>query len=260
MLREAKEEDKKKILQYLELDLKNCIYLYIDIMNYGICSENIKVWIEDKGGELSFVLMKYYDSFQIYSNQLQYDLKDVVRLLKEYPVAMVSGKRELIEKLSEECPDYKVTYGLVFVMDRYRKMHMQAEIAEATEEDAKEIAELICTDDELGGHYTVEGLTDQLKERIRTGTGRSYIIRENNEVVAHTATYAEADKIAVVSGTIIKPEYRDRNYYILISNYMMEQLTKERKVAYTFSISEKMMQYHDRLHTKCGEYGKMVRK
>lgn len=258
-MREATEEDKKQILQFLQMDLKNCIYLYIDIMNYGVCSENMKVWIDMEGEEMSLVVMKYYDSFQIYSRQSELDSTAVAELLKKYPVAMISGRRDLMEQLAKECPDYKATYGVVFVMDRYRNMQAKTEILRATEADAEEIAELICSDDELGRHYTVEGLATQLRDRIGTGTGRSYIIRENGVIVAHTATYAEAEGIAVVSGTIIKPECRNKNYYILISNYMMEQLAKEGKTAYTFSISEKMIQYHDKLHAKCGEYGKLVK-
>lgn len=258
-MREAREQDKEQIMQFLQKDLKNCIYIYIDIMNYGICSENMKVWIDMEGKELSLVVMKYYDSFQVYSRQMERDITPVAELLQEYPVAMISGRRDLIERLNKECVGYKATYGAVFVMDRYRNIKTHTEILKATEADAEEIAELVCLDEELGGHYTVKGLTAQLRERIRTKTGRSYIIRENGALAAHTATYAEADKIAVVSGTIIRPECRNKNYYMLISNYMMEQLAKEGKTAYTFSISEKMIQYHEKLHTKCGEYGKLVK-
>ena len=126
--------------------------------------------------------------------------------------------------------------------------------------DAKEIAELICSDEELGEPYTVENLTLQLAERIRTQTGRSYIIRENGEIAAHSATYAETEGIAVVSGTIVKAAYRNTNCYMILANYMMQELVKEGKAAYTFSLSEKMKDYLDKVHTRCGEYGRLVRK
>lgn len=256
----AEEKDREKILQYLREGMQDCIYLYIDIMNYGIATENMQVWFKEKDGEISLVVMKYYDSFQIYSAADTFDAEAVAKLLKEYPVMMVSGKKSMIEQLEKQCPDYETTYGAVFLMDRYRQIESPVEITEATAADTLEIAELICTDNEIGGHYTPEGLAAQLAERIDTRTGRSYIIRHAGKIVAHSATYAEADGIAVVGGTIIAEEYRTGNYYILLSNYMLQQLEREQKKAYTFSLSEKMIHYHERLHTKCGEYGKLVRK
>lgn len=258
-MREATEQDRAAIIEYLQKDKKDCIYLYIDIMNYGVCSENMKVWMEEDAEGLSLVVMKYYDSFQVYSHKALCDTAPIVELLQQFPVSMVSGRRDIIEQLERECADYQATYGVVFVMDRYRAMRTDVEVVLAAEADVLEIAELICSDAEIGGHYTVENLAAQLAERIRTGTGRSYIIRENGAIVAHSATYAEAEGIAVVGGTIIKPECRNGNYYMVLSNYMLQQLAQEEKVAYTFSISDKMMRYHDMLHTKCGEYGKIVR-
>ena len=256
---EAVEKDKQKILHYLRGNLADCLYLYIDIMNYGIGTENMKVWIEEESGSLSLVVMKYYDSFQIYSHPSLCDITPVVELLKQFPVAMISGKKDMIQLLENECKEYKAAYGMVFVMDRYRNIQTDVDVQPATEEDALEIAELICSDVELGGHYTVSNLAEQLAERIRTKTGRSYIIREKGVIVAHSATYAEAEGIAVVSGTIIKPEYRTGNYYMALSNHMLQQLEKESKVAYTFSITNKMIRYHSMLHTRCGEYGKLVK-
>jgi len=257
---EALERDRERILKYLRENLADCLYLYIDIMNYGVASENMKVWIDEDEGGLVLVAMKYYDSFQIYSHLSSCNISSIVELIKQYPVAMISARRDIIEQLEQVCEDYRATYGAVFIMNRYREVQTNVDVLLAKEEDALEIAELICTDAEIGGHYTVANLSEQLAERIRTKTGRSYIIRENGRIVAHSATYAEAEGIAVVSGTIIKPEYRTGNYYMVLSNHMLRQLAKEEKVAYTFSISDKMIRYHNMLHTKCAEYGKMVKK
>lgn len=256
---EARQKDKARILEYLRGSLQDCIYLYIDIMNYGISSDNMKVWYDEERSRINLVVMKYYDSFQIYSHNPFCDISPITELLQEYPVTMISGRREMIEQLEKEWEAYRASYGAVFIMDKYRKLKEETDILTATREDTEEIAALICSDEEIGGHYTIEGLEKQLAERIRTGTGRSYIIRQNGRIAAHSATYAEAEGIAVVGGTIIRPECRNENYYMLLSNYMLQQLAKEGKTAYTFSLSDKMIRYHERLHTKCGEYGKLVK-
>ncbi len=257
-MREAKEQDKEKILEYLQWGLADCIYIYIDIRNYGIETNNIKVWIDEKKRELCLVAMKYYDSLQIYSHDNACDIEPILSLMAENPVTMISGRKDIIKRLEKKCMNCRCTYGSVFIMDNFLNIWNKGEITEATVLDTPEIASLICADEEIGGHYTLEGLQKQLEERINTKTGRSYIIRLNDKIVAHSATYAETENIAVVGGTIIHPEYRNTNYYLILSNYMLQQLYIEKKKVYTFSISEKMIQYHRRLHTECGEYGKLI--
>lgn len=256
-MRRAETEDREKILYYLQNHLADCLYLYIDIMNYGIATENMQIWIEEDRKEINLVAMKYHDSFQVYSHRDTPNLTAVLDLIQKYPVAMISGARGIIEKLEMQCDTYTATYGEVFIMDKYRKIPGETRVLRASAKDAEEIAGLICSDEEIGGHYSVKDLTIQLKERIETGTGRSYIIRNQGEIAAHSATYAEAEGIAVVGGTIIRKEYRKTDYYMLLSNYMLQELAAEGKVAYTFATSEKMIHYHRMLHNKCGEYGKL---
>lgn len=257
-MRLACEKDRDHILEYLHKDVNNCVYLYIDIVNYGVSSENMKVWIQEENADIVLVVMKYYDSFQIYSHVSDANMEEVAKILNENPVSMISGRKDLIENLHLLCPQYNAIYGSVYLLDKYRNMERYAgEVTEATVDDTKEIAELICADKEIGTHYTVDNLSKQLRDRISTGTGRSYIVRRDGKVVAHTATYAEANDIAVVGGTIVDPDYRDRILFSIISNEMLKKLSEKGIRAYAFSFSDKMVKYHDRVHTKCGEYGKL---
>lgn len=254
----ATERDKSRILEYLEHDLENCIYLYIDITNYGISTENMTVWVEEDHDELNLVIMKYYDSYQIYSHTPLSRIEDVIKLFHSYPSTMISGRKDIIRQLESNLRNYRAYYGTIFILDKYRHFKASENIEKAVPDDAEEIARLICSDGEIGSHYTVIDLARQLKERIQSKTGRSYIIRRNGEIIAHTATYAETGKIAVVGGTIVKQEYRNLNYYMLLSNHILQQLIEEGKTAYTFSITEKMIQFHKKIHTQCSEYGKLI--
>lgn len=259
-MRKAEIEDRERILRYLQDHLADCLYLYIDILNYGIAAENMQVWMEEDGGEITLIVMKYHDSFQVYSHRADADLTAVSELLQIYPVAMISSTRAIIEKLEMQCKTYTAAYGEVFVMTKHRKFQGETKVLRASVEEAEEIARLICSDEEIGGHYSIEDLKAQLAERIATGTGRSYIICDQGQIAAHSATYAEAEGIAVVGGTMIRKEYRKTDYYMLLSNYMLQELAAEGKKAYTFAASEKMICYHRMLHHKCGEYGKLEKR
>lgn len=257
------EKDKVGIIEYLKKDIANCLYIYMDISNYGFEAENMSVYKIESQCECGYaVLMKYYDSFQIYSANnylVQNQIDDILALLAKDLVKMISGPKDIIKQLEPLLKEYKSTYGVIYKMDKYRKMKSDVNIEEANEARALEIAKLICRDDEIGGHYDVNSLAKQLANRIATKTGRSIIICDADKVVAHTATYAETQDLAIVGGTIIDENYRNTNYYMIITNYLLDILSKEGKEVYTFSISDKMIKFHEKIHTKCGEYGKLER-
>ena len=266
-MRRAVQQDQGAILDYLKKAVTECIYMYIDILNYGVVSENLAVWLQEQSGQIELVVMKYFDSFQIYSHKRGIDVEPVLDLLKEYPVTMVSARRDIIEQLEGICSDYSAAYGSVFDVGRTRRAFKALggektcalEVTDAVADDASEIAKLLCSDDAFRVNYQEEDLARQLAERIRTHTGRSVIIRMDGRIIAHDATFAEAEGVAVVSGLVIRPEYRGLGCYEALIHYLGEQLSKEGKTPYAFAISDKTVRYHRAVYTECGEYGKLVK-
>lgn len=266
-MRRAREQDRDAILEYLKKAIAECIYLYIDILNYGVASENMTVWLKEKDGQIELVVMKYYDSFQIYSHRREIDTEQILSLLREYPVTMVSARRDIIEQLEEVCSGYRAVYGAVFDVSCLRRAFgimggsksSAPEVTEAVADDAAEIAALLCTDEAFRVNYKEEELARQLEERIRTHTGRSVIIRMDGRIIAHHATFAEAAGVAVVSGLVIRPEYRGLGCYEALVSYLGRQLVREGKTPYAFAISDKTVRYHRAVYTECGEYGKLVK-
>lgn len=258
---EAGKRDRERILQYLKRDVQDCLYLYIDIMNYGISSANMKVWYAEENGELSLVAMKYYDSYQIYSHKTDCELDELCGLFCKNPAAMISGRKDLIERLEGELEGYTATYGIVF--HPYPSdwlLESEFQIAQATEEDTMDIARLMCSDNNFGAHYTVEGLSEQLADRIRTKTGRSYIARNSKgELIAHVAAFAETEDVAVISGSVVLPEYRKTDVFVQLDSYMGYHMWQEHKQLYAFANSKKMIKLQKMYETVCGEYGKLER-
>lgn len=256
----ATKRDEQAIIDYLQMDVVNCIYLYMDIVSYGISSGEIEVWFSKKNDKIDMVVMKYHDSLQVYAKTDTTSVKELIEKIIDVDVTMISAPKYIVEIIEHELTDYKVTYGVIYRIDDCRLMKDMGIVYEATEDDVGEIASLICSDDEIGGHYNPKDLEKQLRCRIQSGTGRSFIIKRDGKIVAHSATYAETKDLAVVGGTIIREDCRDLGYYMIISNYISHKLKEEGKIIYTFSISKKMISYHSRAHVKCAEYGKLERK
>ena len=116
-------------------------------------------------------------------------------------------------------------------------------------------------DKEFGANYEVHDLARQLTERAETGMGRNYIIRKDGKIIAHIATFAETENIAVTSGLIVHPDYRNYPYGAMMESYLVNRLLEEGIKAFTFVNSTKRIKYLNALGMKmCGEYEKLVRK
>lgn len=249
------------LLPYLEKDIENCLYIYMDLTNGKKENADMDVWVQGEESKPKLVLLRYHESFQVYGRTGLGNVAAAIQIMEDYQPKMVSGPETMIRSIAEQQGEiYHVEYGRVYEIRSERRLPGFMNVERATEEDAAEIAHLIGMDQGLGGHYDEKNLAHQLQSRIRSKTGRSYIIRADGRIVAHTAAYAETEKYAVISGTIVHPSYRDRGYYPIISSYIARALQEESKRSYTFSITPQMMRYHDKIDRKCGCYGKLTRR
>ncbi|WP_022765822.1 hypothetical protein [Butyrivibrio sp. XPD2006] len=260
-MRKASEKDYDRVIKYLSSAISECLYLYIDIKQYRFENSNIGVWIEEKNGKIEFVSMKYYDSFQLYCKGLpdQHIIDDVANLISLNPVSMIEGRKDIIEFLCKIVPGYETSYGVIYQIDDEGYYENNSEdVTVASEDDAYDIANLICSNKDIGGYYSVDGLAKQLADRIRSGVGRSIIIKRDGKVCAHIATYAEADDVAVISGLIVHSKGGKSDDYLKIRSYLVKLLREENKKAYGYVNADRLIKFHDKIHKRCCEYGKMV--
>lgn len=257
-MKKATSSDKERILQFLKVDVDNCIYMYIDLLFYDFVQPEIDVWIHEKE-EIELVVLRYYDSFQIYSRSLTVAIDPIVELIRQKQVKMISGPKWLVEKIAPDCPAYETTYGSVFRLIPYEVPLNEAGIEVATKNDAVGIAQLLFEDKEFAANYQFDTLVKQLEDRIETKAGRSLIIRRNGNIVAHVATYAECEGIAVISGSIVKKEYREENLFTQLNDYCCSLLHSEGRCVYSFATNRRMIKLMRYCHIECGLYGKLVK-
>lgn len=261
-LKIAEVKELGRIIAFLEEYIDHCVYIYIDIVKYGLTHEHIKLWYTERGCKINTVAMKYYDSFQLFSVDVMLDKDKVCTLLRDNPVKTISGNYELIEVLAKNMQDeYEINYGVIVKEDKYREVPGFEKVEAATEKDCYEIAQLMCQDREFNSNYEVDILAEQLANRIKTGVGRSYIIREQEQIVAHVGVFAEAGNVVVESGLIADARYRNRFYGLIIHECLMKILLSEGKKVYGFRIKEEMKNCTFATDEKvCGYYGKMTRR
>lgn len=261
-MRKATENEIPAILVYLKRQVQDCLYMYIDIAKYGLENPNMEVWLDSDKSGVKLVVMKYHTSISVYTDREKWNVEEVAKLIREKQVNSVTARKDIIEKLYELCSDrYSVSYGSVHRFTKYRDFGLEEQIESATPEDTLEIAKLITLDEEIGSYYEVQNLADQLTERMNTGMGRSYVIREDGKIIAHIASYAEFDSLATTAGLIVDPAYRNGVYGSALEGYLVKTLLDENFEIYTFVTERLRKRLLSALGNKCvGEYGKMALK
>lgn len=252
----AQENLTEIVKECLLRDTKNCLYIYLDICQYGIESDSVSVWVNDIDN-IKTVFMQYYNSGHIYSLSDNIDYLSLSRFIKEKQISMLSGHSRLIENLSTYLHPKSVDYGWVAKSVSRPENNYEEAVEDATAQDFLAIAQLICSEDSIGGHYNPVALEEQLEARWLSGFGRNKVIRIGDEMVAHGATYAENDKIAVVSGIVSKQEYRGKGLGRAVINSLTNDLLLEGKDVYLYIYDQHLIRFYSGLGyepvTTCGK-------
>lgn len=261
MLRELTKSEIKPLLTYLKEDVENCIYMYTDIFMYGLDNPNMKVWIEEQPEGFNLVVMKYHDSFQLYYREGEWDVDGVYDLACEYDITMINGKREMIHALAEKFGDrYEYSEGTIMRLNAIQDFTSPDNPEIATLDDVVEIAELLAQDDYYSDSYTVEELSNQLRERMETGMGRSCIIRRDGKIIAHCASFTEADGIAVSAGTIAHKDYRGQKLGLIVENYMNRLMNNLGFKWFGFILEEGRVKTFEEMGNEIvATYGKLIK-
>lgn len=262
MIRKATEKDTDDILETLKRDILSNVYMYIDIVNYGINKEEFaQLWIAREDGQIKTLVLKYYSSFQLYMVS-DVDFSDVLELVFKHQPSMISGRAQTIKRLGFLLSEsYKATCGVVLLQPFIELGKLTIEPEAASISDMEEIARLICSDESIGSHYDTNELTQQLLQRSLDKTGRSYVVRDNGRIIGHYGTYAEASEIAVMGGLIVSKEHRGKGIARILHQYVSNSLIEESKRAVLFCSDEQILKMYLYFGAKiCSDYGKLTLK
>ena len=229
MYKIATERDVPKLLAYLEQDLKNCLYSYIDLKKFGIGNPNLTVYFEEEDG-IRCSALKYYEGLQLFDADGRMDAEQTAKLIRTLNSHIVSSTIDVIEKLYPLLKDsYEMEQGYVTEMLSMPECEILEEVRPAELSEYDEIAKLICSDEGVGGHYEPEELKNQLLTRLGEGMGRNYILKRDGEIIHHAATYAELDNLAVISGVITREDWRGKGVGTLAVRKLCHDLLQEGK-------------------------------
>ena len=262
MIIECKNNRKDEILSYIDKEYYKCLYLYIDMQQYGCLSEFTKTWIQEDNGEITAVMLAYHSAMHVYSKQLNFNVQELTRFLLEKNPSIICACAELIKLLEPQMSSngFISEFGYIGKFIHFEPSSVICDIGLANKEDIIEIAKLLYDDDDIGSSYTMDDLVKQIEERLESGFVRSYVVKCDNHVVAHLGTGAEIDKLCTISYVITAPDYRGRGLSSSLFSYACNQLNSEGKEIFSVYYPENSRRLHHKMgFVDCCEFGKLYR-
>ena len=251
---------KDEALRYIGNDYGKCLYLYIDLIKYGLENENINMWCQKKEGKIQALVFSYYNGAHVFSKDEVFDAEDVADCLKKLEPAMICGMETVIDKVHGHMGDgYAVELGKVAELTDFRALS-DGIAYQASLDEIKEVAELLSTDEALGKPYGYDLLYRQLTERYQENFGRNYIYRVDGRVAATASTYAETDELCVISGVMVDKEYRGRKLSEKVLAAICGDLKSEGKRVFSYYYIQSAMKMHRAVgFTEIGTWAKLIR-
>ena len=240
--------DEKTLLSYIGADYSSCLYLYLNLIKYGINSEVIGVYFQKENGIITSILLKYYSCLHVYSNDSRFDSAEVSDFFLNNNFTMLYCTAEIARSIYSEFPEHmkkraSITNGWVAQIKDLDKPAKGLAV-KAQDKDFDQIVKLIYSDEDIGRSYKFDELKLQLVERNKDGYARNLVIKKGDLVISHACTNAELGNVAVVGELLVKEEYRKQGYASEIWRDICGNLLSEGKEVYSFYYSEESRVLH----------------
>lgn len=263
MINECSKTQKELLLKYIGNDFKKCVYLYLNLKKLAFQHEQVKVWADiDSMNEIHLLGLSYYDCLHLYSRDNQFCKTELSeKILSKIKPRVMFMPEEMMAALADDLTGtYNCNYSTLMSIDKKVEMNTE-EVTFAQLEDMGEIARLITSDKYFANTYNKENLEKQMIERFQNGFSRHSIIKKDGKIIAHYATLAEADDLAVAGLFVVDDNYRGKGYGKKVAAHLFNSLVDENKTAVLFPINEVSFQLHLGLgHKINGSIAKLIRK
>ena len=240
MLTKCTAVDAQRALDYIGSDRLLCFYMYMDIIECGVESEGLGLWISETNDNIDCIMYQYYDCLHIFSREIC-PVNEVLHLIDIIKPDVISSNEENISALKQvlDMDNYIYELNHIITADKYMEESADLNICVATEADIPEIAELMMKEHIYNSVYSYDKLCDSLTRRFKEGFGRMFIIRDpDDRLIATNATNAETSDLAVIGGLVTDTELRGRGLGRAITASTWNLMKREGKQGLAFLITD----------------------
>ncbi|WP_349410178.1 GNAT family N-acetyltransferase [Pseudalkalibacillus sp. SCS-8] len=229
MIRLLTEQDHANVMEFLSEEPALNLFIIGDIENFGYETSFQQLWGEWIGDELNAVLLRYNENFLPYSRG-KFNVHGFAEIMKKHEqFQILSGKEEIVNQFEGLLPVGKKRsmYFAELVDNKSLENDMdRSEIQVADENDVDKILSLRTSIEEFSDSVSSrEGLI----QAIRSGSGRTYFMTEDDKAIASVSTTAENSLSAMVIGVCTAASHRNRGLASKCLSMLCHDLLEEEK-------------------------------
>ena len=226
----------------------------MNVIKYGLGTENCKCWMDVYNGEIRAVYLQYYDCLHFFTNTpSEYPLADFIQFKREHPTKVIMTTSEFGERLVAFFEKgYYIERNNVIDMDGIKPSGNEFKSTLANEEDIEQIVDLLLSDKEYTEVYSRKILLEQMLERYKTGFSRYFVVKMDGKIVASCSTYGEVPGFALIGSVIVHKDYRRRGLAFDVENYACALLEEEyiSRVGFVNYNNDASLALHEKLGAK----------
>ncbi len=245
MIIKCSNEWKERIFSYIGNDYEKCLYIYSDLIKYGMDSQYVTTWVNIIDDSIRAIVMRYHNGMHIYSECLDYNKDEIVKLIRKIEPSMILGIEDIIVDLSDMLDEYNNEYGYIKRMKKHIDIQAYDNIKIATAGDVASLADMLMSDEKFSEGYIYDEMYKQISERILDGYGKTFYIYDKNKILSQLGIAAELDRFVVISNVYTAKEYRGQGYAGLLFSYV-RQITEGKNV-YLFCYGDTLDKYYDKI-------------
>lgn len=230
--------DRDGVLSYIGTDYGKCLYLYLDLLEFGFDSPYVSVWKDEPdGGGMAALALVYHATAHLFTRGGAVDRSGWARLLGQLGVSLVCAEESVVRSLEGEMRG-RAEYGSVGRLAGVPEDPDRAGIRRAAAADFEVIAQLLHRYAHYDRKADLATVERQLRSRWESGFTRNYVLESDGAIVAHVCTQAEGPGVAVAGGFVTDPRYRRRGLAARLFKAVAFDLAAEGKDVFTFSYDE----------------------
>lgn len=261
MLRHCDSTYISPVVDYIGKERGRCVYLYLDLLSYGTGRREMGLWVSEQQGKIQGAAYRYFNTLHLYSRGY-FPQADAEVLIKQLDPGCITGPQGCIDALPQELLNGTYQREESFIATaKTRLAAMDAsDIRRGAIADIQAVADMMLTSTTYSSVYTAQELCGQMRDRMLSGNGRLFVIRdENGDLAASNATYAETKDMAIVSGVIVSKNHRHMGYGSRLTAGVWNLLYDEGKTCYAFLNTENVNTIAMHRKVGCVLEGKQIR-
>lgn len=251
-------DERDDVLSYIGEDYGRCLYLYLDLLEFGFDSPCVSVWKEEtEDGGMAALALVYHATAHLFTRCGDVDCAGWARLLSRLGVSLVCAEDSVIRSLENDMRG-SVEYGSVGHLACAPEAPERTGIRCAAAEDFVAIAQLLHQYAHYNRKADLATVERQLRSRWESGFARNYVLEADGSIVAHVCTQAEGPAVAVAGGFVTAPRYRRRGLAARLFKALAFDLAAEGKDVFSFYYDEAARRFNMGLGlAPCCGWGRM---